>query len=95
MNPTTEAIVDRAHLAHLALRTGDYRDLRRALDHLSAFPIIPAGIVARLAVRELSPAARQKALEVVHVHGGEVFGPDGDGLRRELLDALEEVIVER
>lgn len=43
MNPTTGDVVDRARMAALALRTGDYRDLRRAITHLTAFPTTPAG----------------------------------------------------
>lgn len=89
MNPTTGDVVDRARLAYLALRTGDYRDLRTALNHLTAFPAIPAGVVAWLAVHDLAPAEAQAALEAVRMHG-EVFTSEEDELRRELLDVLTE-----
>lgn len=89
MNPTTRDVVDRAYLARMALRTGDYRDLRRALNHLTAFPAVPAGLMARLAIHALAPTERQKALEAVREHG-EVFTPAEAELRRELLDALTE-----
>lgn len=49
MNPTVANIVEQARMGYLALRTGDYRDLRRAVDHLTAFPSVPFGIMARLA----------------------------------------------
>lgn len=93
MNPTTRDVVDQARLAYLALRTGDYRDLRRALDHLTAFPAIPAGVVARLAVHDLLPTEAQAALEAVRVHGDDVFEPAEDGLRRELEDVLTETTI--
>lgn len=48
MNPTVANIVEQARMGYLALRTGDYRDLRRAVDHLTAFPSVPFGIMARL-----------------------------------------------
>lgn len=32
MNPTVANIVEQARMGYLALRTGDYRDLRRAVD---------------------------------------------------------------
>lgn len=41
MNPTVANIVEQARMGYLALRTGDYRDLRRAVDYLTAFPSIP------------------------------------------------------
>ena len=90
MNPTIANIVDQARLAYLALRTGDYRDLRGSLDYLTAFPAIPAGVVARLAVHDLLPTEAQAALEAVRVHGDDVFTPAQDGLRRELLEVLTE-----
>lgn len=93
MNSTTRDVVDQARLAYLALRTGDYRDLRRALDHLTAFPTIPAGVVARLAVHDLLPTETQAALEAVRVHGDEVFGPTEDAVRRELMDVLTETTI--
>lgn len=89
MSPTTGDVVDRADLAYLALRTGDYRDLRRAITHLTAFPAIPAGVVAWLAVHDLAPAEAQAALEAVRMHE-EIFTPAEAGLRRELLDVLTE-----
>lgn len=89
MNPTTSDVVARADLARLALRTGDYRDLRQAITHLTAFPAIPAGVVARLAVHDLAPVEAQAALEAVYVHE-EIFTPAEADLRRELLDVLTE-----
>lgn len=88
MNPTTRDVVDQGRQAYLALRTGDYRDLRTVLDHLTAFPAIPAGVVARLAVHDLLPTEAQAALYAVRLHGDEVFTPEEDGLRRELEDVL-------
>lgn len=38
MNPTVANIVEQARMGYLALRTGDYRDMRRAVDHLTAIP---------------------------------------------------------
>lgn len=93
MNPTANDVVARADRARLALRTGDYRDLRRALTHLTAFPTIPAGVVARLAVHDLAPTEAQAALEAVRVHGDEVFTSEEDGLRRELEDVLTEATI--
>jgi len=90
MNLTTHDVVDRARMAYLALRTGDYRDLRLALDNLTAFPTIPAGVVARLAVHDLAPIEAQAALEAVREHGDEVFTPAEPALRRELMDVLIE-----
>ena len=89
---TTQAVVEQARMAYLALRTGDWRDLRRALDHLTVYPAIPAGIVARLAVHDLAPQEANAALVAVRLHGDEVFGPTEDGLRRELTGALEQVL---
>ena len=89
MNPTTGDVVARARLAYQALRTGDYRDLRTALNHLTAFPAIPAGVVARLAVHDLAPTEGQAALEAVRMHE-DIFTPAEDGLRRELLEVLTE-----
>lgn len=89
MNPTTRDVVDRAYSAYPALRTGDYRDLRRALTHLTAFPAVPAGVVARLAVHDLAPTEGRAALEAVREHG-EIFTPAESDLRRELLDVLTE-----
>ena len=80
-------------MAYLALRTGDYRDLRMALDNLTAFPTIPAGVVARLAVHDLAPTEAQAALDAVWEHGDEVFTPVEDKLRRELLDVLTEATI--
>lgn len=93
MNPTTRDVVDQGRLAYLALRTGDYRDLRRALDHLTAFPAIPAGVVARLAVHDLLPTEAQAALYAVRGHGDDVFTPAEADLRRELLDVLTEATI--
>ena len=90
MNPTVANIVDQARMAYLVLRTGDYRDLRMALDNLTAFPAIPAGVVARLAVHDLAPQEANAALVAVRGHGDEVFTPAEDGLRRELMDVLTE-----
>lgn len=90
MNPTVVNIVEQAHMAYLALRTGDYRDLRRAVDHLTAFPLVPFGIMVRLAVHDLAPQEANDALVTVRVHGDEVFTPAEDGLRRELLEVLTE-----
>lgn len=90
MNPTTCDVVDQARLAYLALRTGDYRDLRRALDHLTAFPSVPFGIMVRLAVHDPAPQEANAALVAVRVHGDDVFTPAEDGLRRELEDVLTE-----
>jgi hypothetical protein len=89
---TTQAVVEQARMAYLALRTGDWRDLRRALDHLTVYPAIPAGIVARLAMHDLAPQEANAALVAVRLHGDEVFGPTEDGLRRELTGALEQVL---
>lgn len=93
MNPTANDVVARAGRARLALRTGDYRDLRRALTHLTAFPTVPAGVVARLAVHDLAPTEAQAALEAARVHGDEVFTSEEDGLRRELEDVLTEATI--
>lgn len=87
--PTIHDILARVDSARMALRTGDYRDLRRALTHLTAFPAVPSDLMARLAVHDLTPTERQAALEAVREHG-EVFTPAQDGLRRELLDTLTE-----
>lgn len=54
MNPTVANIVDKARMAYPAMRTGDYRDLRRALTHLTAFPSVPFGIMARLPGRPMT-----------------------------------------
>lgn len=89
---TTQAVVEQARMAYLALRTGDWRDLRRAVDHLTVYPAIPAGIVARLAVHDLAPQEANAALVAVRMHGDEAFGPTEDGLRRELTGALEQVL---
>lgn len=35
MNPTVANIVEQARMGYLALRTGDYRDLRRAVHDLA------------------------------------------------------------
>jgi hypothetical protein len=48
--------------------------------------------VARLAVHDLAPQEANAALVAVRLHGDEVFGPTEDGLRRELTDALEQVL---
>lgn len=88
-DPTIRDILARVDLARRALRTGDYRDLRRALNHLTAFPAVPAGLMARLAVHALAPTERQRALEAVREHK-EVFTPAEVELRRELLDVLTE-----
>lgn len=90
MNPTVGNIVERARMGYPALRTGDYRDLRRALNHLTAFPSVPFGIMARLAVHDLAPQEANDALVTVRVHGDEVFTPAEDGLRQELLEVLTE-----
>lgn len=87
--PTIRDILSRVDLARRALRTGDYRDLRRAISHLTAFPAVPAGLMARLAVHALAPTERQRALEAVREHE-EIFTPAEAGLRRELLDVLTE-----
>ena len=89
MNPTVANIVDQARMGYLALRTGDYRDMRRAVDHLTMFPSLPFGIMARLAVHDLAPTEAQAALEAVRMHG-EIFTPAEDELRRELLEVLTE-----
>lgn len=89
MEPTTSDVVDRAYLARMALRTGDYRDLRCAITHLTAFPAIPTGVVAWLAVHDLAPTEAQAALEAVRMHE-EIFTPAEADLRRELLDVLTE-----
>lgn len=93
MNPTVANIVEQARMAYLALRTGDYRDMRRAVDHLTALPVIPFGIMARLAVHDLAPQEANAALAAVRVHGDDVFTPAGDGLRRELEDVLTEATI--
>lgn len=93
MNPTVASIVDQARMAYLALRTGDYRDMRRAVDYMTAFPSIPFGIMARLAVHDLAPQEANDALVVVRVHGDDVFTPEEDGLRRELEDVLIEITI--
>ena len=90
MNPTVANIVEQARMGHLALRTGDYRDLRRAVDHLTAFPSIPFGIMVRLAVHDLAPQEANAELVAVRVHGDDVFTPAEGGLRRELEDVLVE-----
>ena len=87
---TTQDVVEQARMAYLALRTGDWRDLRRAVDHLTVYPAIPAGIVARLAVHDLAPQEANAALIAVRLHGDDVFTPAEDGLRRELEDVLTE-----
>lgn len=89
---TTQAVIEQARMAYLSLRTGDYRDLRQAITHLTAFPTIPAGVVARLAVHDLAPQEANAALVAVRLHGDEVFGPTEDGLRRELTGALEQFL---
>lgn len=93
MNPTVANIVEQARMAYLALRTGDYRDLRRAVGHLTAFPSAPFGIMARLAVHDLAPQEANDALVAVRVHGDDVFTPEEDGLRRELEDVLTETTI--
>lgn len=93
MNPTVENIVEQARMAHLALRTGDYRDLRRAVDHLTALPSVPFGIMVRLAVHDLAPQEADDALVAVRVHRDDVFEPAEDGLRRELEDVLTETTI--
>lgn len=93
MNPTTRDVVEQARMAYLALRTGDYRDLRRAVDHLTAFPSIPFGIMARLAAHDLAPQEANDALVAVRVHRDDVFEPAEDGLRRELEDVLTETTI--
>ena len=90
MNPTVANIVEQARMGYLALRTGDYRDLRRAVDHLTAFPSIPFGIMARLAAHDPAPQEANDALVAVRVHEDDVFLPAEDGLRRELLEVLTE-----
>ena len=75
MNPTVANIVEQARMAYLALRTGDYRYRRLAVDHLTAFPSIPFGIMVRLAAHDLAPTGAQAALEVVRVHRDDVFEP--------------------
>lgn len=90
MNPTVANIVEQARMGYLALRTGDYRDLRRAVDHLTAFPSIPFGIMARLAAHDLAPQEANDALIALRVHEDDVFLPAEDGLRRELLEVLTE-----
>ena len=90
MNPTVANIVEQARMGYLALRTGDYRDLRRAVDHLTAFPSVPFGIMARLAAHDLAPQEANDALVAVRVHEDDVFLPAEDGLRRELLEVLTE-----
>ena len=89
MNPTVANIVEQARMGYLALRTGDYRDLRRAVDHLTAFPSVPFGIMVRLAVHDLAPQESNAALVAVRMHE-EIFTPAEGGLRRELLDVLTE-----
>lgn len=89
VDPTIRDILARVNLARMALRTGDYRDLRRALNHLTAFPAIPAGLMARLAVHALAPTEKQAVLEVVREHG-EVFTSAEAEFRRELEDVLTE-----
>ena len=91
MNPTVANIVEQARMAYLALRTGDYRDLRRAVDYMTAFPSIPFGIMVRLAVHDLAPQEANDALVAVRVHRDDIFTPAEDGLRRELLDVLTEI----
>ena len=93
MNPTVANIVEQARIAYLALRTGDYRDLRRAVDHLTAFPSVPFGIMVRLAVHDLAPQEANAALVAVRVHGDDIFTPAEDGLRRELEDVLIEITI--
>lgn len=93
MNPTVANIVEQARMGYLALRTGDYRDLRRAVDHLTAFPSIPFGIMARLAAHDLAPQEANAALVAVRVHGDDVFTPAEGGLRRELEDVLTETTI--
>ena len=93
MNPTVANIVEQARMGYLALRTGDYRDLRRAVDHLTAFPSVPFGIMVRLAAHDLLPTEAQAALEAVRAHSDEVFTAAEDGLRRELEDVLTETMI--
>ena len=93
MNPTANDVVEQARMAYFALRTGDYRDLRRTVGHLTVFPSVPFGIMARLAVHDLAPTEAQAALEAVRVHGDEVFTSEEDGLRRELEDVLTEATI--
>lgn len=90
MNPTVANIVEQARMGYLALRTGDYRDLRTALNHLTAFPSVPFGIMVRLAAHDLAPQEVNDALVAVCVHEDDVFLPAEDGLRRELLEVLTE-----
>lgn len=80
MNPTVANIVEQARMGCPALRTGDYRDLGRAVDHLTAFPSIPFGIMARLAAHDLAPQEANGALVAVRVHGDDVFTPAEDVL---------------
>ena len=95
MNPTVANIVEQARMGYLALRTGDYRDLRRAVDHLTAFPSIPFGIMARLAAHDLAPPEANDALVAVRGHGDDVFTPAESELRQELLDVLTEFTLGR
>lgn len=93
MSPTVANIVEQARMAYLAMRTGDYRDLRTALNHLTAFPSVPFGIMARLAVHDLAPQEANDALVAVRVHGGDVFEPAEDAVRRELEGVLIEITI--
>ena len=93
-DPTIHDILTRVDLARRALRTGDYRDLRWAINHLTAFPTIPAGLMVRLAVHGLAPTEAQTALEAVREHE-EIFTPAEDGVRRELIDVLTQVALGR
>lgn len=93
MNPAVANIVEQARMAYLSLRTGDYRDLRRAVGHLTAFPSIPFGIMARLAVHDLTPQEADDALVAVRVHGDDVFTPEEDAVRQELEDVLTEITI--
>lgn len=93
MNPTTRDVVEQARMAYPALRTGDYRDLRRAVDHMTVFPSVPFGIMARLAVHDRAPQEANDALVAVRVHGDDVFEPAEDAVRRELEDVLIEITI--
>ena len=93
--PRVADIVEQARTGYLALRTGDYRDLRRAVNHLTAFPTVPFGIMARLAAHDLAPQEANNALVAVRVHGDDIFASTEDGLRRELEDILTEITIGR
>ena len=46
--------------------------------------------MVRLAAHYLAPQEANAALVAVRVHGDDVFTPEEDGLRRELLEVLTE-----